>query len=91
MVVSHVAASPRARVCTDTFLFLQQIKQVTLELGGKSPLIIFDDVSIENAVNGAMNANFMTQGQVSVIATTTLYNKSHTVQISTNSCFETNF
>ncbi len=44
---------------------LQHIKQVTLELGGKSPLIIFDDMNIENAVNGAMNANFMTQGQVS--------------------------
>ena len=44
--------------------YFQQVKQITLELGGKSPLIIFDDVDIENAVNGAMNANFMTQGQV---------------------------
>ncbi|CAJ0955911.1 unnamed protein product, partial [Ranitomeya imitator] len=40
------------------------IKPVTLELGGKSPLIIFSDCDLENAVNGAMMANFLTQGQV---------------------------
>lgn len=40
------------------------IKPVTLELGGKSPLIIFSDSVLENAVNGAMMANFLTQGQV---------------------------
>jgi len=40
------------------------IKQVTLELGGKSPLIIFDDCDIKNAVNGALMANFLSQGQV---------------------------
>ncbi|CAH2312752.1 4-trimethylaminobutyraldehyde dehydrogenase [Pelobates cultripes] len=42
----------------------QGIKPVTLELGGKSPLIIFPDSDLENAVNGAMMANFLTQGQV---------------------------
>jgi len=41
-----------------------QIKPVTLELGGKSPLIIFDDVDIDNAVQGALMANFITQGEV---------------------------
>ncbi|XP_053549854.1 4-trimethylaminobutyraldehyde dehydrogenase [Bombina bombina] len=40
------------------------IKPVTLELGGKSPLIIFSDSNLENAVNGAMMANFLSQGQV---------------------------
>lgn len=40
------------------------IKPVTLELGGKSPLIIFSDCSLENAVNGALMANFLTQGEV---------------------------
>ena len=40
------------------------IKYVTLELGGKSPLIIFDDCDIENAVEAALNANFFSQGQV---------------------------
>jgi betaine-aldehyde dehydrogenase len=40
------------------------LKQVTMELGGKSPLIIFDDADIERAVSGAMLANFYTQGEV---------------------------
>lgn len=40
------------------------IKHVTLELGGKSPLIIFEDSHLDNAVTGAMLANFLTQGQV---------------------------
>ncbi|KAL3999991.1 protein kinase A [Sarotherodon galilaeus] len=42
----------------------KSVKQVTLELGGKSPLIIFKDCELENAVKGALMANFLTQGQV---------------------------
>ena len=41
------------------------LKKVTLELGGKSPLIIFDDVDMKNAVSTAMLANFFSQGAVS--------------------------
>lgn len=40
------------------------LKSVTLELGGKSPLIIFDDADLENAVSAAMLGNFYTQGEV---------------------------
>jgi betaine-aldehyde dehydrogenase len=40
------------------------MKHVTMELGGKSPLIIFDDADIENAVGGAMLANMYSTGQV---------------------------
>ncbi|XP_068175929.1 4-trimethylaminobutyraldehyde dehydrogenase A [Antennarius striatus] len=40
------------------------VKPVTLELGGKSPLLIFKDCEMENAVKGALMANFLTQGQV---------------------------
>merc|ERR1711872_56128 len=40
------------------------IKNVTLELGGKSPLLIFDDAHLKNAVKGALMANFLTQGEV---------------------------
>lgn len=39
-------------------------KPVTLELGGKSPLIIFDDANFQNALKGVMMANFLNQGQV---------------------------
>ncbi|MGF1778960.1 betaine-aldehyde dehydrogenase [Vibrio nomapromontoriensis] len=40
------------------------LKDVTMELGGKSPLIIFDDAKLDNAVSAAMLANFYTQGEV---------------------------
>ncbi|HQY45225.1 MAG TPA: aldehyde dehydrogenase family protein, partial [Paracoccaceae bacterium] len=40
------------------------IRHVTMELGGKSPLIIFDDANVENAVGGALMANFYSAGQV---------------------------
>ncbi|EER40301.1 betaine-aldehyde dehydrogenase [Histoplasma capsulatum H143] len=40
------------------------MKYVTMELGGKSPLIILPDADIENAVDGSMMANFFSTGQV---------------------------
>ncbi|UQG59582.1 betaine-aldehyde dehydrogenase [Marinobacter sp. M3C] len=40
------------------------LKSVTMELGGKSPLIIFDDADLENAISAAMVGNFYTQGEV---------------------------
>ncbi|EKO3674480.1 betaine-aldehyde dehydrogenase [Vibrio metschnikovii] len=40
------------------------LKSVTMELGGKSPLIIFDDAKLDQAVSAAMTANFYTQGEV---------------------------
>jgi len=40
------------------------LKQVTLELGGKSPLIVFADADLDNAVSGALLGNFYTQGEV---------------------------
>jgi betaine-aldehyde dehydrogenase len=40
------------------------LKPVTLELGGKSPLIVFDDADLENAISGAMLGNFYSAGQV---------------------------
>ena len=40
------------------------LKAVTLELGGKSPLIVFDDADLDNAVSGALLGNFYTQGEI---------------------------
>ncbi|WP_114285789.1 betaine-aldehyde dehydrogenase [Candidatus Halocynthiibacter alkanivorans] len=40
------------------------MKHVTMELGGKSPLIIFEDANLEDAISGAINANFYSSGQV---------------------------
>jgi len=40
------------------------LKAVTMELGGKSPLIVFADADLDDAVSAAMLANFYTQGEV---------------------------
>ena len=40
------------------------LKHVTLELGGKSPLIVFEDAHLENAVSGALLGNFYSAGEV---------------------------
>lgn len=42
----------------------QHIKNVSLELGGKSPLVVFDDVDLEAAVEWTMFGIFWNQGQV---------------------------
>jgi aldehyde dehydrogenase (NAD+) len=41
----------------------QTIKKCTLELGGKSPNIVFEDANLEAAVDGALWATFFHQGQ----------------------------
>ncbi|MCY4245772.1 MAG: aldehyde dehydrogenase [Gammaproteobacteria bacterium] len=46
--------------------------QVSLELGGKSPVIVFDDVDLGGAVNGALGAIFGASGQ-SCVAGSRLY------------------
>jgi len=40
------------------------LKRVTLELGGKSPNIVFSDADIDNAVKGAINGIFYGKGEV---------------------------
>ncbi|XBQ10830.1 MAG: betaine-aldehyde dehydrogenase [Salinarimonas sp.] len=40
------------------------LKHVTMELGGKSPLVVFDDATLDNAVGGALLGNFYSQGEI---------------------------
>ncbi|MGI9603498.1 MAG: betaine-aldehyde dehydrogenase [Acidimicrobiales bacterium] len=40
------------------------LKKVTLELGGKSPIVVFDDADLSSAVNAAVTNNFYSSGQV---------------------------
>ncbi|MFH3878777.1 betaine-aldehyde dehydrogenase, partial [Acinetobacter baumannii] len=40
------------------------LKEVTMELGGKSPLIIFPDADLDRAADIAVMANFFSSGQV---------------------------
>jgi len=52
------------------------LKEVTMELGGKSPLIIFADADLDNAVSAAMLGNFYTQGEVCTNGTRVFVEKS---------------
>lgn len=45
------------------------LKEVTMELGGKSPLIVFADGDLEQAADIAITANFFSTGQVCTNAT----------------------
>jgi len=40
------------------------LKHITMELGGKSPLIIFADADMDIAIESALYANFYTQGEI---------------------------
>jgi betaine-aldehyde dehydrogenase len=60
--VSLTGSVPTGRKISETAG--SHLKHVTMELGGKSPLIVFDDADIENAVGGAMLGNFYSSGQV---------------------------
>ena len=40
------------------------MRHVTMELGGKSPLVVFEDADIEDAIGGAMLGNFYSTGQI---------------------------
>ncbi len=42
----------------------ETLKSVTLELGGKSPIVVFDDADIDSARNAALTNNFYSTGQV---------------------------
>lgn len=44
----------------------QRLARVSLELGGKSPNIVFDDADLDNAVHGVMGGIFAATGQTCV-------------------------
>ena len=46
-----------------------EMKHITMELGGKSPLLVFDDADIDSAVSGAILGNFYSTGQICSNAT----------------------
>ncbi|MHC8288051.1 aldehyde dehydrogenase [Pseudomonas sp. XS1P51] len=47
-------------------LAARHLKTVTLELGGKSPNIVFDDANLEQALNGVVSGVFSAAGQTCV-------------------------
>jgi (Z)-2-((N-methylformamido)methylene)-5-hydroxybutyrolactone dehydrogenase len=52
------------------------LKRVTLELGGKSPNIVFDDAKIEDAVKGAISGIFAATGQTCIAGSRLLVQES---------------
>jgi succinate-semialdehyde dehydrogenase / glutarate-semialdehyde dehydrogenase len=46
----------------------QQVKKVSLELGGNAPFIVFDDADLDAAVAGAMICKFRNSGQTCISA-----------------------
>ena len=47
---------------------MQQMKRISMELGGNAPLIIFDDADMDRAVEGALASKFRNAGQTCVCA-----------------------
>ena len=52
------------------------LKHVTLELGGKSPNIIFDDASLDDAINGGISGIFAATGQTCIAGSRLLVQRS---------------
>ncbi|HAA93377.1 MAG TPA: carnitine dehydratase [Rhodospirillaceae bacterium] len=52
------------------------LKKVSLELGGKSPNIVFDDCEIENAVKGVISGIFAATGQTCIAGSRLLVQES---------------
>jgi succinate-semialdehyde dehydrogenase/glutarate-semialdehyde dehydrogenase len=45
-----------------------QVKKVTMELGGHAPFIVFEDADLDAAVRGAINSKFRNAGQTCICA-----------------------
>src|SRR5688500_9087445 len=52
------------------------LKRVSMELGGKSPNIVFDDAEIDNAVKGAVSGIFAATGQTCIAGSRLLVQQS---------------
>jgi len=62
--VTFTGGEPGGRRVNETAA--RDFKHVTLELGGKSPNIVFDDANMEDAVKGAISGIFAASGQTCI-------------------------
>ncbi len=53
------------------------LKHVTMELGGKSPNIVFDDAELDNAVKGVISGIFAATGQTCIAGSRLLVQREH--------------
>jgi succinate-semialdehyde dehydrogenase len=54
----------------------QTVKRMSMELGGHAPFVVFEDVDLETAVDGAVGAKFQTTGQDCLAANRILVHRS---------------
>jgi succinate-semialdehyde dehydrogenase/glutarate-semialdehyde dehydrogenase len=54
----------------------KQVKRLSLELGGNSPVLVFEDAGLETAVSGALVAKFRNSGQSCIAANRIFVHKS---------------
>jgi acyl-CoA reductase-like NAD-dependent aldehyde dehydrogenase len=54
----------------------KDLKRITLELGGKSPNIVFEDAEFENAINGVISGIFAANGQTCIAGSRLLVQRS---------------
>ncbi|KAJ9424407.1 aldehyde dehydrogenase domain-containing protein [Fusarium oxysporum] len=66
--VSFTGSIPTGKI-VQVLAAQSNLKRVTLELGGKSPAVVFDDANLENAVKWAVNALVTNSGQICFAAT----------------------
>jgi aldehyde dehydrogenase (NAD+) len=52
------------------------MKRVTMELGGKSPNIVFDDAEVDNAIKGVISGIFAATGQTCIAGSRLLVQRS---------------
>lgn len=59
----------------------ETLKRITLELGGKSPVLILDDADLKVAVPMALQAGFMNSGQACIAGTRILVPEQHLEEV----------
>lgn len=67
-VVSFTGSTPVGRGIAKAVSEGAILKQMELELGGNSPIVVLDDADLDRAVEAAVWGKFMHQGQICMIA-----------------------
>ena len=73
-LVSFTGSAPTGKIIARTCA--EQMKPVVMELGGKSPVIIFDDARIADAIESSVSSAFCFQGQICCATTRVLVHES---------------
>jgi aldehyde dehydrogenase (NAD+) len=72
--IAFTGSDTTGRVIAETAA--RSFKKVGLELGGKSPNVVFEDASMEDAVNGAVSGIFAATGQTCIAGSRLLLQES---------------